>query len=205
MQNLDFIVARHSSIVFLFDISGSVFEYYQIIQRTILKSSTREEFIENILKELQSSNIILDVAKASSIRDFKKKFLRPIDTLKRFFKHEYTKKNGWLSTDDNYKFVRSLYLNKKVFHLPLDAADENMNFIHLSMWLKEKKHPLDAFYISNIYEWLTPERKASFIKNINSIIDENTHIIYSVKVHHALKDDYVIYQMISTGKSPYFV
>lgn len=168
--NFDIIVCRDSKIAFLCDISEKVFKYFKIIQDAILEARNREEFVDIILEKLNRS----DLLKAES--KMKDTFAKIV----MHFTNELERPGSWLSTDKGFNKIKSMYEHKMIFHICLDASDQEGNLKSLSDWLKSKGYEPDTLYLSNIFEVLSfVDKKEAFIKNFENFINENLIVIDS--------------------------
>lgn len=202
--NLDLICARKSKIAFFCDLSSYVFRYYLIIQETIKEAQNRYDFVRLIVENLLKNGFLCSDAEKMTQQVFRGVFLTrknlselnkephmskavSVEELTNYFLKQLKTENSWLSTDDNYNFVRDLYLDNKIFHLPLDAKDKNGNFEILSKWITSHGYKVDTLYISNIRDWLHYQSYIeAFNNNIDALRNDSTIIIDSHSLNEKL-------------------
>lgn len=166
-ENYNLMVARQSCGALLGDINNTVMELFRKTQATVLLSKTRQDFVENILLELEPQ---------------KERFFREdcgMDSSA--IRSELTREGSWLSTDASYGYVQSLYAEGKIAHIRLDISDRAA-FAKVDAWLKANQLTCDSQYLSNIGDWfLLMEDGGKGIRSmkasVNRIITESTVII----------------------------
>jgi len=166
-ENYNLMVARHSCGALLGDINNTVMELFQRTQIEILRSKSRQEFVDNILLELEPQ---------------KEFFFREDNGIDGFaIRSELEREDSWLSTDASYEFIRSLYQEGKIAHIRLDASDRTA-FNKISRWLHANQLTCDSLYLSNIGDWFMLKEDGgkgirSMRASINRVITDRTAII----------------------------
>ena len=149
MINLDIIALRHSSYAIVGDVNENVLKYFEIIGQLIedqsLKGITlieaRKKFVELFIKGLNKEGFF-SLDRESSV-EIRIKELREL----------LTDGISWLSSDESFSYVQSMFKNKRIIFLPLDVRDE-VKFKIIVDWLKHNDLHVDTFYTSNIYRFL---------------------------------------------------
>lgn len=201
--NYDIIALRRSEVAFICDVSERVFKYYEILKEAHLEAKNVSEFI-NIL-----SKKITDFREKMDPIDIKPDVL--LELLKeRFELLERQEKGCWLNNEDDFQYVKQMYENNQIYHVCLDAADENKNFETLAKWIKDNGYTLDTLYLSNIHEWIIKDKKPMdvFKKNVQDMIDSTasskapskTSVIDATEDP---KDKNLVQHCHDVGKNPY--
>lgn len=197
--NYDVIAAKESEIAIICDISEVVFKYHSIIKKSILKAQTKEEFVKIVLQEIEDSKILEEfteeyLAKISS--DIKK------EEVWKYFLNENTRKGSFLNDDKSFLHIKTMYQNNKIFHINLNAADKNDNFLILSKWFEMKDYYVDTIYLSNIFEWLGSDDKKIFLQNIKHLMNTTTCVIDAISEYSSSKKG--LFQRLTYSSLPAF-
>lgn len=150
--NYDVIAITHPTYALICDINSKMIEYYHNLEHCVRAFPDRRAFLHAILE-------VID----------------PVD--QENFSHELNRPNSWLSTDEKYAFIRSMYLSDRICHKCLNAAGEELEAFARRM--PDDVH-VDTVYASNIFEWLENsefEIRDQFIKNMTALIRPGTHFI----------------------------
>jgi hypothetical protein len=152
--NFDIIAATHPKYAILCDINPKLVNIYDILKETVLSSSNREEFVENIRKKLGSE---IDEAHGLCRDD------------QAPFEQELRRQGGWLSTDVGFEYVKNLYRTGAIEHRILDAT--STKFVELF------NRQFQTIYASNIREWLSGTKAEAFESNMRNVISPRTCFI----------------------------
>ncbi|MBN2479154.1 MAG: hypothetical protein JXA94_02905 [Parachlamydiales bacterium] len=135
LHNFDIMCARRSCGAILFDASDNVIDLHKEIKRAILYYEDRRDFVKYI-------------------KYLPEKYRRDsFDTFESKMDSELEKTNGWLSSDENYQFIRSLFLNDKIISLKLDIQDYK-SFQMIREFIDAEKLTADTIYVSNVGDWV---------------------------------------------------
>lgn len=183
--NFSFIALRKPQIAFICDLDVKAFEYFRIIKKCVEIAPNPFMFIQFFFKELDQSGLLQIRINENGRREHHNVYTKKLEiddspTIFEYFLNELTNPNSWLADQTKYDFIKSLYRDKKIFHLSLNAADNRGNFEILSKWLQEKNLILDTLYVSNIGSWIQNEEgKRQFSENKEKIITKSTIVIRS--------------------------
>jgi hypothetical protein len=172
--NYDIIASRVPVIACICDIDENILLYCDLIKTTLLESTDRIDFVNKFKQRLNNSSWINN----SSINDF----YLPIEgypSLENYLNEETQKQESFLSSDEKFQVIKTLYKTGRIYHLLLDACEQEGKLNSIKEFLTKNNTSLDTLYISNIYEWLdkNSENQEAFIKNMKTLIDPSTFVI----------------------------
>jgi len=151
--NFDIIAATRPKQALICDINPRMIAFYEVFQKILLSSKTREGFLASLQQHLLDEGDYYDNG-----------YLFQLDG-------ELERDGGWLSTQAGYAFVKQLHEQEKVVYRDLNAAADLSEFTAI-----EQQFAVPQFttvYASNIYEWLEQsdeETRVQFLKNMNCLL-----------------------------------
>jgi arabinogalactan endo-1,4-beta-galactosidase len=96
----------------------------------------------------------------------------------RSIKDELNRAGSWLSDDQSFQTIKSLYRNEKIVHIRTDIT-EYSTFSKIAAWMSENNIHCDSIDLSNIPDWLDPSKLRSMIRSIEEVADNGTFIVHS--------------------------
>ena len=156
---------------------GLIFDYNQnnkkFINQTIdfiKKAATREEFAKCM-------QIYINDDKAAKNQLFAWKDNQQQAQVYENFKDECGRQGSWLSSDDNYKYIRDLVRQDHILAISQDITNTKA-FTNIVASLKSNNIPIDTVYLSNICDFTKEEKaKRDFLSTTNILVEENTYLI----------------------------
>jgi hypothetical protein len=161
--NLDLIAITQPRCAVILDISPSVNIVYQLIQHALTHTDTPELFIQLLIESLTPHEKILPL---------------PIASLTLLFHEELTKKNGFLSSESGFLYVKSLHQAGNILFGLADLTNA-VQMMALKKWCLQNSLRVDTLYLSNIPEWIieNTSQKLALLTNLAELQDKNTTVI----------------------------
>jgi len=150
--NFDIMAITRPTHALICDINSSMLRYYHAFEECIRTSPDRKTFLTKILPEIPE-------------------MARPN------FLGETERPTSWLSDEDKYSFIRSMYLTDRIRHRCLDASGKSLEELAKQ---KPSNMSVQTLYASNIFEWLEQsgfEAREQFIKNMSALMTRETSFI----------------------------
>lgn len=151
--NYRILCARKPQLAILCDINKRVFEFFDLFKELVLEAESCAEFLDLLEENLCSHN-----------------FIKTPRTSKQII----VSYASWLSLEDNFTYLKTMYAEERIIHLVLDLMDEDGRFTKLMEWIKSSGYTIDTLYLSNIGMWVCYQ--PPFLSNLSRLVHEN--IIY---------------------------
>lgn len=163
--NLDIIAKTNPTEAYLCDINTDLLRFFQEYVRNFIRQApNRFEFVNLLINNLPQELL------KSVIRETEDGYLYAEDALR----YELHRPEGWLSSDERYETVRNLYQNNVIYHLFLNALDQQ------TLQREFRGKTFHTIYTSNIYEWIRDHKKSDlnqFTGNMQDLLSESTYYI----------------------------
>lgn len=179
--NYRIILARKPALVILCDINQRVFDFFDLFKIALIESYSQDDFLSKLKEILEKESDYFFHQKEPRYSLY--------STLQSYM--------TWISCEENYRYLKEMYMNDKIIHLQLDIKDKKNKFELIKQWIDSNGYTLDTLYLSNIWMWLKKDRDL-FAQNINNLMHENCIFIDS---HNSLKRELRL--RITYGSLPY--
>lgn len=164
--NLDVVAETRPNVGIILDISPKVFSVYDILKTALLNSASPEMFINEFFKLL--------------VEDERDLLQFPQDLQEQKLKTELTKGYGFLASQENFEYVKSLCAAERIFFGIADMTNAD-HIKLLADWCSEYQLSVTTLYLSNIPEWIydnsSQVQMDSLKKNIALLINNDTAVI----------------------------
>jgi hypothetical protein len=174
--NFDIVCSRKSDYCLIFDYNNNNNTYFlNIVINYVINSNTRELFVDKLQ---QFINIDYNqLSNQSSNRLFAWLDIKDINGYANF-KIKLNDKNSWLSSDDNYNFIRNMCIDNKIISITNDITDST-SFKEIKKIITNCDISVDTLYLSNISDFMRSNviSVTKFIQTIDVLIDDTTIII----------------------------
>lgn len=172
-QNYSFVAAARSEWVWLFDYDPTIVNLHHIVRAMILNAADIPSFVEMFAPKAQENGVKI----LQSMYVGHKRLPAFIETYKitRNSLHAYYKKQaiplkedptfGWLATEENYQYIRTLYQQGRMTILAGDMLQKN-TLMGIGNAARKLGVPLRIYYPSNAPEcWPLSEQYRSNVRN----------------------------------------
>lgn len=150
--NLDIMALTRPTHALICDINSSMLRYYHALEESIRTSPDRKTFLTKILPEIP------EISRPNLLS-------------------EVDRPHSWLSDEEKYSFIRSMYLTDRIRHRCLDASGRLLEELARH---KPSDICVQTIYASNIFEWLEQsgfEAREQFMKNMSTLMTRGTSFI----------------------------
>lgn len=171
--NFDLIALKKSTGGVICDINEEMISLLDLMKDAVLNSQSRNEFIDLFWQKLTER--------------LHEKFIGILCNEGCLDKEAFRARvmsSGWLSCDEFFYTIKTLYQKKLIIHRVLDIVDQNHSFSGIKAWLIQNNLAVDTLYISNIPEWILYSGAAKYqlmTANLQELIDPRTIIINAWK------------------------
>lgn len=169
--NYHLLAERAIKFAWICDINKKMHDIYNFIQRTIITSDSRKDFIEAFRKEIEENE--------ESYFGFSG------DCAAKVIEYYLNQEFSWLHSDEKYSRIRNMYLNQQIHHVHLDLAQDSSFFADLKKWADFNKYTFDVIYVANIPEWLQRRDSRMVAKmkaNLLKIMSPETKLVDAKQV-----------------------
>lgn len=171
--NYHLLAERPVKFAWICDINKRMHILYDFIQKTIVKTSHRQAFMQLFMEEIT--------------RNHETYFLCQTGFEEKVSMHYLNNEFSWLYSDEKFLRIQQLYLDQKIAHVNLDVVEDAYFFGRLKDWASEQNLKFDVIYLSNIPEWLQRTSHHSLIKmktNLLQILSPETLLIDAKQLHY---------------------
>jgi len=144
-ENYNIMLASGSTHGILFDSSAQVVSLNDRTAQCIQACQDRTQFMEQFLKYSEED------ADIPLVVDQDKDMAR--DNSPNRLRRELEDPTSWLGSDANYQAIRQMYLDRKIVHIQMDAADATAMKV-IATWLEQNQFSCSTFYLSNVRDWI---------------------------------------------------
>ena len=165
-HNFDIMCYRKSTHGVIFDYDPQNKIFINSTLSILRQSNNRNCFIKTI-------NEFIDKTKENIQYD---DYLHGYPSLEASIQGELNREESWLSTDENFMYMKQLAEKGKIISWTVNIARSNA-FQMLSDLLRKKELKIDTVYLSNIRGFIPNSDKETFIHNLNHIVRDDTLVI----------------------------
>ena len=161
--NYHLLAQRPMQMAVICDINARMHKLYDFVAKTIIHCSTRTAFLAKFRTELETN--VMYYYGTNEI---------DIDAIINYYSN---KEFSWLSSEERFLQIKSLYQENKIVHLNLNLSEDIDFFGNLKKWMDHKGYELDVVYVSNIPEWLNNAGSSALARmeaNLLRIMSKNT-------------------------------
>lgn len=148
--NFDIMCMRKSNYGIIFDLNPRNKKLIIIIQKLIITSNSRKDFIEKLTEKL--TPIVENDKELKNNEKIINKYDQNECPLQRINK-ELERDNSWLSTDENFAHIKSLFEKNQIIAITQNIAN-NQQFLFLVTKLHNQGICIDSIYLSNLSNWV---------------------------------------------------
>ena len=161
--NYHVLATRNVQKAYICDINPRMHTLYAWVQKNIIETSDRTEFLRKFEHELTSNS------------DY---YLGYTSTGREVIEHFTSKEFSWLYKDSTYATIRQLYLAGKIIHLELNLSADQATFQNLALSARQNGQVFDVIYLSNIPEWIYRSGSLEKMKaNLATLITPETILV----------------------------
>lgn len=174
--NYDIMAVTRAKYGVVCDINPRMFDFYKIFQEKIAVSSGREQFVNRLKEALDPEH-------------FDNGFLWMLSD-------ELYRNGSWLSSDEDFVFIRDMHINKEVEYLKLNAKGDSAEYQKICARIP----CIHTIYTSNIFEWLEKDdiqARDRFKENMRVLLKLETVYIDAFYPHVTSKG-----MLIQDGSGP---
>lgn len=193
--NFDVASWRKSKRIIIFDNNSDQISLLKRSINLLTQCQYREDFVKHMIlyldKTHQSVEYNCNTSADSSYQNFRTHcFEDRFEVVE--IKTELIRPSSWLSSDNSYKYIRSLVLINKVEIINCDIKQSDI-FKQLAEILNKHYILIDTVYLSNVIDFIKPEEMKLFYQSMGYIVRADSLII---SAERALD----LAQMVMTGK-----
>jgi len=165
-HNLDIMAQRKSSFGVIFDCNPLNKELMEKTFEILEVSDTRQIFQTKMLQYLKS------------VPKDRFGWNRKERVHEEKVKRHLTKNGSWLSSDENFEFIKSLCREGKI--IPISETIQNSStFKKLAKILKKNSLVVDTVYLSNMRAFMkSPKKRKGYVRSLNALISDDTLVIH---------------------------
>lgn len=174
-------------------------DFWKLVEECLKRTDSPEDFSEDLLTALETnhehfySKTYLDLVKGISVRPFDEVF--PF-----FLQAELGPILEFLKEGDHFARFKALFDEGRFVYLPIDLANPEAGTPEIRAVLEERGHSVDFLYVSNVAQYVQPERHESYLTNIANLSSNgNAPILHSIQ-GEAMEKKYQQKDMQSRGK-----
>lgn len=161
--NYHVLATRNVQKAYICDINPRMHTLYAWVQKNVIETSDRAEFLRKFEHELTSKPHYY-LGNTSSGREV--------------IEHFTSKEFSWLYKDRTYTAIRELYLAGKIVHLELNLSEDQETFQNLALSARQHGQVFDVIYLSNIPEWIYRSGSLEkMIANLEILISPKTILV----------------------------